>query len=786
MEKRKITLFNILPVILCGAFIARAFLFASVMTKKIPFDSHMSADKAYNADFEWTDMSGNSVSLPYSSGLAAGQSTTISATLPSSLEDNMVVFVRADQVDITVFVDNEARLSYSTKDTRLFGRISARNYLFVPVDASDANKTITIEVETCVDGLGQVDVLQYGLKDPIEKNWIMDSISDVIVAVVMIVICILSLIVGLVLSISYKKVFAVVHLAVMGILASVWILCNAEISQIYFVNSDVSTTIDYVMLLLLPFPFLFFMNETQKYRNNTVFMVFEYIAVVNTLVCMTLQILSIFDLAELFFVIIAVFGSTLIMILITTCIDIFKKKDYSYIIVAIGIFVGIIATIVQVILFIGGYISFGGKTVAYALLIILLTTIIDTFIKVRKTELENQIAVAQGKAEGRFLANMSHEIRTPINAVLGMNEMVLRESKEESIREYAQNIDSSGRMLLSIINDILDFSKVRNGDMKILSIEYSLTKLVNEISDIISPRAMAKSLIYQVNIDNSLPDNLLGDDVRVKQIIINLLSNAVKYTETGSVKLDITGQKNEDNTETLKISVIDTGKGIKEEDKASLFEAFTRVDEKNNRNIEGTGLGLALVSQLISAMKGTIDVESTYGKGSSFIVTLPQGIANDITVEQAKAQNSDKKEKKQETKAALFKAPTAKILVVDDTPVNLFVVEKLLKRTEINITTAPNGEECIRILKDKAFDVVLLDHLMPVMDGVEALGKIKNENLADGTPIIMLTANALEGTREQFLSMGFDDYLSKPINPTELESILMKYIPSDKIIRLSD
>ena len=386
------------------------------------------------------------------------------------------------------------------------------------------------------------------------------------------------------------------------------------------------------------------------------------------------------------------------------------------------------------------------------------------------------------QAKSAFLANMSHEIRTPINAVLGMNEMIRREAEDEQIRKYSWNIKSASETLLSLINDILDFSKIESGKMEIVETPYQLSSLLNDVVNMIRYKAEQKGLDFAVKVDESIPDSLIGDEVRIRQVIVNILNNAVKYTPKGSVTFDVRGEKTDDGI-LLRVASIDTGLGIKEEDKDKLFSKFQRLDVEKNRNVEGTGLGLSITLRLVEMMKGKIDVDSTYGEGSTFTITLPQKIGDSAPIGDFE-KRVETFIKGEQAYRESFVAPEAEVLVVDDNGMNLFVFESLLKATKIKVTTAKSGMECLDKIAKKRFDIVFLDHMMPEMDGIETLARAKamKESKCHGVPFIALTANAIAGAREMFLEKGFTDYLSKPINSKLLERMIQDYLPASKIL----
>lgn len=406
-------------------------------------------------------------------------------------------------------------------------------------------------------------------------------------------------------------------------------------------------------------------------------------------------------------------------------------------------------------------------------------------------EKSRDMAIQADNAKSDFLANMSHEIRTPINAVLGMNEMISRETENENILEYSENIQSAGRTLLSIINEILDFSKIESGKMEIIPVSYDTSTVVMDLIHVIQSRADKKSLKLITDIDENLPATLFGDDVRVRQVITNLLTNAVKYTPQGSVtfrmhlKCVIKSQLiSEKDRALIEVSVEDTGIGIREEDLGKLFDSFQRLDEKKNRNIEGTGLGITIVQNLLGMMGSKLNVSSEYGKGSKFSFILDQGIEDGTPIGDFRTRHLTNAVL-QEENAKNWTAPKANILVVDDTEMNLKVVVKLLKRTLMNVDTVESGTACIERLREKKYHIVLLDHMMPVMDGIETLEIIKKENLASDTTFIVLTANAIQGVRQKYMDAGFDDYLSKPVTGDVLEAMLRRYLPEDLVLDVS-
>lgn len=393
-----------------------------------------------------------------------------------------------------------------------------------------------------------------------------------------------------------------------------------------------------------------------------------------------------------------------------------------------------------------------------------------------------RVAQASNEAKSTFLSNMSHEIRTPINSVLGFDEMILRECTEPNIIAYANDIKNSGKVLLNLVNDILDFSKIEAGKMEIIPVEYELASIINDLVNMINMRAREKKLAFKVVVDENTPHLLFGDEMRLKQVMLNILTNAVKYTHTGSVTFRIGYEKVSSQHIMLTVHVIDTGIGIKVDELQKMFRPFERVDEVRNRTIEGTGLGMSIIRGLLQQMGSGLEVKSEYGKGSDFSFSVRQRVVSWGPIGNYEVRYEDAKEEKVNYQE-LFRAPNAKVLVVDDTKLNLTVFCGLLKNTQIQIDTAESGIEMLDKVQKKDYDLLFIDHRMPEMDGVEALHELKKltSNHNSIVPAIALTANAINGAREMYLTEGFTDYLSKPINSRDLEKLLMRFLPPEKV-----
>jgi len=400
--------------------------------------------------------------------------------------------------------------------------------------------------------------------------------------------------------------------------------------------------------------------------------------------------------------------------------------------------------------------------------------LLEKTLQAKKAEKQAQTAT---EAKSNFLANMSHEIRTPINTIMGMDEMILRETTEKVVEEYALDIKTASQNLLSLINDILDITKIESGKMGIVKGEYDFMSLMHDVLNNVTLRAKEKNLEIRLNIDSEIPSNMLGDDIRIKQVLTNIITNAVKYTQEGYVEISAKSNKSFGNYTDLSFYIRDTGIGIKQEDIKRMFDSFERLEVSRNRNIEGAGLGMTITQNLLKMMGSTLNVESVYGEGSTFSFTITQEIVNDEPIgnfEQRLKQLTSNYEY-----STSFEAPKAKFLVVDDNAMNRKVFVSLLKDSKVGVTEAESGTECLQLIKKQHYDMIFLDHMMPGMDGVEtfkAMATLEG-NKCLGTPVIALTANAIAGAKERYMTMGFHGFLSKPVVPAQLEKTIRDFLP---------
>ena len=727
------------------------------------------------------DGSREKIELPVTCDAMRGETVRIETILADNQQDTWMC-MRASQQDMYVYVGGELRMEYCTKESRLFGKDSVSAFVFFEIKDEDAGKVLAIDTISRCEYSGFLNEIYMGEKLDIVYTLLEQCAVVLGVSLGMLILSTITLLVTGVLRVIYKVKMDITYLGLGLLQLSLAMLSESRIRQLFLPNSSVASHVGFLLTILIPYPFMVYICRLQKNRYERVYKVFSWAVAANFFASVLLQVFGIVDLADTSIV---AYGSIFVMIFImaiTIALDTIKGKLQEYGEVAIGIVAMIFVTAAELYInFVPEVVIHGGVLLSFGLLVLLVTAVFKTAREMLAVEKEKQMAIAAGNAKAQFLANMSHEIRTPINTIIGMNEMILREGKDDTVREYAQNVENASNLLLGLINDILDFSKIEAGKLDIVETEYYLSKVLADIVKGIQMKADSKKLVLNVNIEESLPAKLKGDEIRIRQILNNLLSNAVKYTKEGYITFSVKGVYSQDDF-MLHLSVEDTGVGIKPEDMERLFRSFQRLEEKKNRYIEGTGLGLNITKCLTELMGGSIEVTSEYGKGSCFIVKIPQQVIDASplgTLDEAYQRDSFVKESFE----SMLYAPAAEVLIVDDNEMNLFVAKSLLKRTGIQLTLAQSGSECLEVCRNHKFDLILMDHMMPEPDGIETLHLLRKdvENPNRNTKVIMLTANAISGMDEMYKKEGFTDYLSKPIVAQKLEEMLCKYLPEEKL-----
>lgn len=711
-----------------------------------------------------------------------GEVVELVTTLPQNLYDRQMLCFRTIWQDVDIYIDGELRESYNTKESRPFGKNSAFRYVFVELRASDAGKELSYQFSSNSKYAGLTRISYIGDQTSILLHLVEESGARTIISLFLMLLALFCIVVCLILKYVYKKVLPLNYLAWTIFYASLWMLSEIEFRQIFFKNVSVLTNYTYWSLMLLPIPIVSYINAVQGGRYQKVFFFPCVYSAGMLLVGTLLQVFDIVQFVEqLPFIHIGTI-SAIICVILTITIDVFKKRVSDYLFVAIGVYGMLFTAVLEMILYYLGASMSLGTILAIGLVFLLVMAIIKTGQDLFNLEQIRQQAITAKDAQAKFLASMSHEIRTPINAVIGMNEMILRESNDDSIQEYAHNIQRASSMLLELVNEVLDFSKVESGKLELVNETYSLSTLLQDEILLLNARAKNKPITVQIDIDSKLPSKLLGDELRIKQVLTNLLSNAVKYTNEGKVTLRAFFQWINDDTINLGFSVTDTGAGIRQEDLSKLFDSFKRLELNKNRNIEGTGLGLNIVKGLVDLMQGNVYVKSEYGKGSTFSIFIPQKVVDKEPIGKFEAIPARPKKKVSKLNGFVT-APNANMLVVDDNSMNLTVIRELLKRTEVKLELAKSGKECLELTKKKKYDIILLDHMMPELDGIETLQQIRSDysNLNQHSVIFALTANAISGSREMYLEHGFNDYLAKPIEVDKLDELLIQYLPEELV-----
>ncbi len=715
-----------------------------------------------------------------------GEAVVVTTTLPDEVYNDESICYRAIWQDVEIYVDGELRQSYHTENSRVFGKNSAMRNVFADLKETDAGKELMYKISSNSKYAGSIFESYIGDRTSIWLHLIKKTGSKTIVSVFLFLMSLFCIVVCIILKTVYKKKLALENLAWTIFFCALWMLSESEFRQLLFKNVSVLSGYTYWSLMLIPIPMLLYMNEVQEGRYRKLYMACFAYSILIFVIGTGLQLFEIVEFVQQLPFIQLGFASAVIMTIGTITWDVIKKQISSYLVIGIGVYGMLLTAIIELSLY---YIDLGlslGTILGLGFIFLLVMAIIKTGQDLLAFEKNRQQAILAKEAQAKFLANMSHEIRTPINVVIGMNEMILRENNDEVISEYAQNIESASNMLLGLINDILDFSKIESGQLELLEDTYTFSSLLQDEILLLDARAAGKDLATHIEIDPQLPSKFYGDELRIKQILTNLLSNAVKYTKKGSVTLKVSYTWTDEDMVMLSFAVTDTGMGIRKEDLPNLFDSFKRLDLSVNRKIEGTGLGLNIVKQLVGMMQGEVLVESIYGEGSTFTVSIPQKVIDKQPIGNLEdALKECRKEKK--TSSKIFTAPDATMLVVDDNALNLVVMKEILKRTKIQTDFVSSGKECLEMTEEKRYDIILMDHMMPEMDGVETLHILRNNvlNSNHNTIIIALTANAAAGSREMYLECGFNDYFAKPILSDKLEALLIQYLPR-ALVRMED
>ncbi|MCR5109252.1 MAG: response regulator [Lachnospiraceae bacterium] len=778
----------ILLLLITGILLYRSYAFES--------------GRCESLDISWDYITENGESgttvFPSTIRLDNGERIEYSSVLPSEgiFDDTYMCFLGGK--DVKLYIDGELRYELDHNKISIPGRIVKSIYNIIRLSPKDLGKEIRFVKAEDKANNGYFNEIRIGELNALRASYIKDYSMNFYSAFLLFIISLLLYMITIVINRIYGIKTSEFRALSIGMAAvSCWIITDSYMFQLVFDVMFIDGIISYILTPLLPIPFFVYMDELQNHRYIKQYSYVMIILVIDEIIMMVLHFADIesYDntLPVNFIVVIA--AALILMGYIIK--DVFIDHVKDYITVAHGISALVLCTVLEIISIYFRIISLTGVWMMIGLYFVLGAAFISSVKRAVEYERSRRKAIEANIIKSNFLASMSHEIRTPINTIMGMNEMILRESKDTNISEYSNYIKRSGNLLLTIIGDVLDFSKIESGKLTPVNDNYETSVMLKDMIDFINERAAGKGLSVIEDIDTRIPSVLFGDIDRIKQILINLLGNAVKYTKEGSITFkvyseelipdksseDVTVSSDDKKSCNLHFEIIDTGMGIKDEDIDKLFDSFTRVDEKKNRNIQGTGLGLAIVKNLVGIMNGEITVKSRYGEGSNFHVYIPQPIINDKPIGADWNKKKDGKDTGKKGYRVSFTAPNAIILAVDDNASNLMIIKYLLKETKLKIETADSGKAAIESVMQNKYDVILLDHMMPEPDGIEVLKKIKANKEGPNylTPVIVLTANATAESRNEYLSVGFDDYITKPVNGAEIERVLLVFLPDGKI-----
>ncbi|MBO4267474.1 MAG: response regulator [Lachnospiraceae bacterium] len=703
------------------------------------------------------------------------------ADLPDELpEGSVIAFL--NKSDIKVEIGDRLAKQWKRSDAPLFGGPAKNSYFIIPLEQDDAGAEVKITIDK-VFFSGKFFGAYVGNEYEVVRYLEIESGTfQFAMSISLLVISLAIMIAGIALKILYKYTVNLILMAMGIFVTSSWMVVDSFVFQFLFRTQFIDGLMSYMTTLCITFPFLAYLDNTQKRRYRKWYFAILITEFAGLILFTGLHFMRILNFTIALPYLDGVVAIAAVAALVITIIDIKRGNSQSYRFVAYGFLAFMVLCIVEIILINTVVERTEGGVVIAGLYILFAFAIVQQISEIKEMQLERDRAAREGEAKTKFLASMSHEIRTPINSILGMNEMILKESKDPDVLGYARIINDSGTMLLSLINDVLDISKIGSDMEEIVCDNYDPEKLFDNAANILKTQAEKKGIAFKVGKPRNLPKMLCGDEKRITQIIVNLITNAVKYTQEGQVTFTGECFENE-NKYVLCFYVSDTGIGIKEEDIDSIFDVFHRLDLKKNQNIQGTGLGLSIVKNLIEKMNGQIHVDSVYGKGSTFSVRIPQDPMDEHSYEKYNSGNSIEDDDLDDIDENYI-APEAFVLEVDDNSANQVVVRQFLKGTGLKLDVASGGREAVRLCKLNKYDLILMDHMMPAPDGIETMHMIRSEegSLNADTPEIILTANALMGSKAAYEAEGFDNYLSKPVESTRLLKMVRKYLPPEKVL----
>ncbi|MCD7709592.1 MAG: ATP-binding protein [Clostridiales bacterium] len=796
--KNRIKIYN--RIMLVAMALLFVLLLVTIFGSKVE-DVKLASGDVYDFNTGWTLTfeDGTEVdidSLPYTAGGSAAYETIVmETTVPEEYWGKTLFFLSAGK-ELTIYMDDVEIYSFGTNNQLLFGHAPGSNMNFVDLPEETSEGVIRIEMMSPYkDSAAFLTTMRIADRDIAILKILSENTVSIIFSIVILFSGVILFVFDLMQLFQKRKRYGMGYLGLTMVLASLYYAIETKIFHIWFGNQVAMAFLVLAFHMLFPITFTLYYMVSRGWEHKRFLQLFLVLSYVNVAVQVILQLLDVADFINMsLYSHILIFAELIVIILDYAKEQLSDRRFYLGWLEIFALFLITGGSAIDLVRYyqikVGDLAKFGRYgTTFYVILVIFINIRRMVQDATEEMEAQNEMLKASelradkaNRAKSEFLSNMSHEIRTPLNTVIGMNEMILRDEDDPQITDYAAAVQNSANALLLLINDILDISKIEEGKMEIVEDDYELTSLVADSYNMVADRLKKKGLEASVICDPSLPTVLHGDMLRLRQILINLLTNAVKYTEQGRVEFSIKGERDGSGRFCLRMSVKDTGIGMTPESLERLFSKFERFDLKHNQNIEGTGLGLSITKELVSLMHGEIWAESEYGKGSTFIAVIPQGVVNEMPVGEFNVENwrhSGEEHRSDEP----YTAPNAKLLVVDDVEMNLKVFVSLLRDVKCKIDTALSGKECIALAQKQKYDIIFMDHMMPGMDGVETLRELQKleDNPNKDTPIIMLTANALSGERERYLAEGFIDYLAKPIRGELLEDMVRKYLSEDLV-----
>lgn len=751
-------------------------VFATVGSDRIPFVENDECELFDEGWYYYTDTPEETKELmiPSRFRLLEDEEFRMERRLPQDLQSGKYLCLLSEYQTITVLVDDEVVFTNQRTTEQKFGKSDGTEWLFVPMSSDYAGKTAAIIITSpYASASGKIDHMYYGSRAGIIYTLLKKNGFSFFSGCILLILCVIFFVVYELGRYSGFHWNNYLYLCFFTMCMAVWLICESKLGQLVCSNIRLLNILHFTSLMLAPIPILLYTNSVEKSRYGKEFNLMCWVFIVNFIAQISLYVTNACDFIGMLWVTYIL----ILMIFVTVLISLFvcyretkSSGIKTYFEGLLGLF---LFTIADSLLYYRGVYDNVGNCISVGILFYVIILSHASTVERLVREREKIMAVSQNQAKTNFLARMSHEIRTPMNAIIGMNDMILNENINEDVRKYAVNIKNSANVMMNLLSDVLDFSKIESGKMELINSNYQLFNLLRDVIGITSVTADNKHLEFIYEIDEGIPSGYFGDEVRIRQVLLNILNNAVKYTQKGYVKMKFHCECN-GFLAMFTVSVEDTGVGIKKEELGKIFDTFERVGDEKNRRVEGFGLGLAITRQLLDLMGGSIEIQSEYGKGSTFTVRIPQKIVDRSIMEPLTEQNIVRSSSQKS--AIEGKYAGKRILAVDDNVVNLQVVAGLLKNSKIRVDGVLSGDKCLSAMAKYHYDLIFMDHRMPGMDGVETLKYIRGNPVNRDIPVIVLTANAVEGAREDFLAEGFDDYLSKPISAKRFYEMLDKYL----------